>query len=403
MRNLAAKLLLGAVFVLLALVAVAPAADPIKPIDSVQISCSILVPPDAFLAADAKPAADAKTIDVVICLDTSNSMDGLIASAKTKLWAIVNDLAKAQPTPNLRVGLYSYGNDNYDRTKGWVRKEVDLTTDLDTISDKLFGLTTRGGTEYVARVTRDSVEQLKWSDDKGALKLIFVCGNEPASQDKEVTLKSVAELATGKGIIINPIYAGRENDPAARDWKEFAVMSGGRFANIDQDGTVAIATPMDKELTELSAKLNDTYVAYGALGRDKAANQLRQDVNAAKQPGAAPDRAMSKAGGLYRNSDWDLVDLLEHDPKFDLTKIPEDQLPEAMKKLKPEERLTYVKDMAAKRKDIQKQVADLGVKREAFIRDEMKKKAGQAGQALDDALRATLREQAATKGIKIPE
>src|SRR5207248_9263702 len=90
-----------------------------------------------------------KSIDVVICLDVSNSMDGLIASAKTKLWDIVNELAKAKPTPNLRVGLYSYGNDNYPREIGWIRKEVDLTTDLDKVSEKLFGLTTRGGTEYV--------------------------------------------------------------------------------------------------------------------------------------------------------------------------------------------------------------------------------------------------------------
>jgi hypothetical protein len=251
-------------------------------------------------------------------------------------------------------------------------------------------------------VTRDALDQLKWSEDKDALKLVFVCGNEPASQDPEVTLKAVAERAKAKGVIVNPIYCGRAADRDARDWKEFAVLSGGRFANIDQDGSVAIATPLDKELTELSSKLNGTYVAYGALGREKAANQVQQDVNAAKAPGAAPDRAMSKAGGLYRNADWDLVDLMEHDPKFDLAKVPEDQLPEAMKKMKPEERITYVKEMAAKRKEIQKQIADVGLKREAYIRDEMKKQAGRGGQALDDALRETLREQAATKGLKIP-
>jgi hypothetical protein len=171
-------------------------------------------------AADDPPKApveEAKTIDVVLCLDTSNSMDGLIASAKTKLWAIVNDLVKVKPTPNLRVALYSYGNDNYPRDNGWVRKEVDLTTDLDKISEKLFALTTRGGTEYVARVCRDALDQQKWSEDKDALKLIFVCGNEPASQDPQVPLKDVAEKAAAKGVIINPIYAGRDNDSAATD------------------------------------------------------------------------------------------------------------------------------------------------------------------------------------------
>ena len=36
---------------------------------------------------------------------TSGSMDGLIDSAKRKLWAFVNELARVEPTPTLRVGL----------------------------------------------------------------------------------------------------------------------------------------------------------------------------------------------------------------------------------------------------------------------------------------------------------
>src|SRR4051794_40097004 len=150
----------------------------------------------AVFAEDAKPApAKEKTIDVVICLDVSNSMDGLIASAKSKLWDIVNDLARAKPTPNLRVGLYSYGNDGYDAKIGWVRKELDLTTDLDALYQKLTALTTNGGTEYVTRVCRDAMAQQPWSKDKDALKIIFVCGNEPASQDPLVKLKEAADLA----------------------------------------------------------------------------------------------------------------------------------------------------------------------------------------------------------------
>src|SRR5262245_2731883 len=115
----------------------------------------------------AAPVAEkGKPVDVVLCLDTSNSMDGLIDSAKRKLWAIVNDLAKIEPSPTLRVGLYSYGNDFYDAKAGWVRKELDLTTDLDEVYKKLFALTTKGGTEFVARVSRDALAGLKWSDEK---------------------------------------------------------------------------------------------------------------------------------------------------------------------------------------------------------------------------------------------
>src|ERR1043165_599400 len=149
-----------------------------------------------------KPAAKARDIDVAICLDVSNSMDGLIVSAKNKLWDIVNELARIKPTPNLRVALYSYGHNSYDRNAGWGKKDVDLTHDLDLIYQKLFALTTRGGTEYVTRVCRDASRDLQWSQQKDALKLIFVCGNEPASQDPVVKLKEAADFAIGKGIII---------------------------------------------------------------------------------------------------------------------------------------------------------------------------------------------------------
>src|SRR5262245_5175384 len=190
---------------------------------------------------DAKPGP--KPIDVVICLDVSNSMDGLIASAKHKLWDIVNDLAKAQPTPELRVALYSYGNNGYDPKVGWVRKDLDLTTDLDEIYRKLNALSTNGGEEYVARVCRDALNEQKWSAAPDALKIIFVCGNEPASQDPQVKLADVAALGKKQGVIINPIYCGNAADGDATDWKQFAALAGGRFANINQDrGAVAIAT-----------------------------------------------------------------------------------------------------------------------------------------------------------------
>ncbi|HKB41008.1 MAG TPA: vWA domain-containing protein [Gemmataceae bacterium] len=353
-------------------------------------------------AADKKAA----NIDVVICLDVSNSMDGLIASAKAKLWDIVNDLGKVKPSPNLRVGLYSYGHNNYPRDRGWVRKELDLTTDLDSVYQKLNGLTTYGGDEYVARVCRDAISEQKWSEDKKSLKMIFVCGNEPANQDPQVHLKDVAQMALKKDIVINTIYCGPATHPEAKGWREFAVMAEGRFASIDQEGgTVAIATPQDKKLAELSGKLNTTYVAYGKeqMRREKAVNQATQDANAAKLPGAAAARATSKGGALYRNSDWDLVDRLIDDPKFDITKVPEKELCDELRKLKPEERVKYVKDQLEKRRGIQKEIMQLSKERDEYLKKESKKNAKKGDKAFDEAVRGTLREQAARKGLTIPE
>ena len=128
--------------------------------------------------AKANPADQGRHVDVVLCLDVSGSMDGLVNSAKVKLWDIVNELAKVKPAPQLRVGLYSYGHTTYDPKAGWVRKESDLTTDLDEVYKKLNGLTINGGEEYVARVCHYALTDQKWAEGKDALRLIFVCGNE---------------------------------------------------------------------------------------------------------------------------------------------------------------------------------------------------------------------------------
>lgn len=351
-----------------------------------------------------KKAPKAKDIDVVICLDVSSSMDGLVDSARQKLWDIVNDLAKVKPTPNLRVGLYSYGHTTYDRNAGWVRKEVDLTNDLDEIYRKLSALTLNGGEEYVARVCQDAINQQAWSKDKDALKIIFVCGNEPASQDPMVKLQTVGDLAQKNGIIINPIFAGPANASDAADWKQFAIMAKGVFASIDQDrGTVVVAAPQDKKLSELMSKLNTTYVAYGKDAKMKQSNQAAQDGNANSNAGAAPARAMSKASALYRNDSWDLVDRCKNDPKFDIKKVPVEQLCDELKKLTPDQRVAFVKEQASKREAMQKEIAQLSAERSKYIQAEMKKNSSKADKAFDSAVRNTLRNQAATKGIEIPK
>lgn len=347
-----------------------------------------------------------RPVDLVLCIDTSNSMDGLIESAKLKLWDVVNELAKVKPTPILRVALYNYGNDNFTAESGWVKQEQDLTTDLDAVYAKLNALKTRGGSELVARVTKTAIKDLKWSDDGKALKLIFVCGNEPADQDKQVTLAEVAKQAKDAGVFVNTIYCGSANNAEAAGWRDFAEKCGGRYTSIDQNRSAAqqvVATPFDKELGELSGKLNQTYLFYGKEKEALKQNQVAQDANAAKAAGgAAASRATTKAEALYRN-EFDLLDKMKSDKSFDLKKVADADLPDELKKLKPEERETFLKKKADEREGIQKQIQDLSAKRAKHIEEELKKKPkSESDKAFDEALRATIRTQAKEKGFEVP-
>jgi hypothetical protein len=361
----------------------------------------------------ARPAAAPRAIDLVLCLDTSNSMDGLIDSAKIRLWDVVNELARLRPTPDLRVALYSYGNDNHSPANGWVKKELDLTADLDDVYKALNTLRTKGGTELVARVTRSAVTEQPWSPAPGAMRLVFVCGNEPVDQDRQVTLDEVADLAKGRGVVVNTIYCGRAGTVEAGGWAMFADKCHGKAINIDQNKAVrevVAKTEFDDEILKLGDAMGKTYLAYGKEGKARFENQREQDFNALKAapaaPGAAPQaalgRAASKASDLYRNGRWDLIDKMKEDKSFDLSRVPEAELPAELCKLPPGDRLAFVQKKAEERAALQKRIADLTAQRQKKLdADRAAQPRNPADQALDEAVRAVVRDQARTAGFEV--
>ncbi len=370
---------------------------------SMLIAMAILVAAAACQGAEAKaPEAKAKKhIDLVICLDTSGSMRGLIESAKQKLWAVVNELATAKPRPALRVALYHYGNSGLSRQSGWVQQLAKLTDDLDAIYGKLFPLRTNGGTEYVSRVVRAATNELDWNMDKGTLRVIFVAGNEAATQDKTYPLQETCKAAASKGIIINTIFCGSESSGRRTGWEDAAKWADGRYAAIDQNrGTVVVKTPYDTKLAELSGKLNRTYVTYGRGGEAGAAMQKAMDGSAASlSPSAAAERAQSKASGLYVNAKWDLVDATKKG-KVKLEDLAEAELPEEMKKMTVEQRKAHVARQTKLRTELQKQIQALSAKRSEHVKKEMAKQGLSEKHSLDAALRAAVRAQAEQKDFK---
>jgi hypothetical protein len=358
----------------------------------------------AFAAAHkrpqhAGPATRAPSeVDLAIALDTSGSMDGLIDSARQKLWDVVNVMAKAQPQPKLRVGLLSYGNNDHDPAVGWVAIDSDLSGDLDTIYAKLFALRTNGGEEYVARAVQTATERLSWRAN--ALKILFVAGNEPATQDPVVPLERALGLARERGILVNAIYCGSERAGEAVGWRQVASLGKGEFASIDQDHAVAIATPMDATLGALSAQLNGTYLAFGPLGGAAAANQALQDQNALSRGGAvAASRAVAKSSPMYKAEGWDLVDAVK-DGKKSVAKMPVAELPEPMKPMAPADRERYVEEKTKERSQLQARIAEVAKQRDQFIAAEKAKHKPGAPAALDDALTHTLREEATKAGFR---
>lgn len=338
-------------------------------------------------------------VQLAVLLDTSGSMDGMIAQAKSQLWSIVNEFATAKrdgQRPVLQVGLYHYGTPGLGADNGYVRQLAPLTDDLDKISEELFALKTDGGDEYCGWVIQSASKELKWSEDPDDYKAIFIAGNESFAQGG-VDYKDACKAAVTKGIIVNTIHCAGGDDDA---WADGARRADGTFMRIDGGKAVAeIEAPQDKELVALNDALNKTYIAYGKKGAESAARQAAVDSKSwGLGRGNLSQRVASKAGHQYRNTEWDLVDALEEDA-VKLEDVKERDLPEAMKEMTLEERKAYVAKKQAEREGIQEKIKTLSAERNKFIAEKRKEEAESNKDTLGNQVREAVRDQAEAKGF----
>src|SRR5687768_14807415 len=152
----------------------------------------------------AEKPAEKPLIQLALLLDNSGSMQGLIDQARSQLWTVVNHLARTKKngqTPRLEVALYQYG----DRPQ----QLLAFTDDLDAVSEKLFKIGISGGSEHCGEVIQLSLNDLKWADEVGVYKTIFIAGNEPFTQGP-TDYRSACETASARGIVVNTIHCGSE-------------------------------------------------------------------------------------------------------------------------------------------------------------------------------------------------
>ena len=360
-------------------------------------------PQATALTAVAKPDLPPSTkIQVALLLDTSNSMDGLIEQAKSRLWNIVNTLTTLKysgRTPDIEIGLYEYGNDGLGAQTNYIRQVTPLTTDLDLISEKLFSLRTNGGSEYCGAVISDATKQLQWGFNESDMKLLYISGNEGFNQGR-VNYKEAISDALKKGIYVNTIYCGPQNEGISLLWKDGADAGKGKYFNIDSNQAVQyIVTPYDDQITQCNVRINATYVNYGSQGDMKKANQEMQDANAEKVSKANyAERAVSKSKAVYKNDSWDLVDKVKQD-KDALQKIKKEELPKELKNKSEAEIKAYVDTKTKEREAIQKEIGELAKKRQEYIDAEAKKNKSQDD--LGNAMSTSIVAYARLKGYTV--
>lgn len=345
-------------------------------------------------------------IQMAILLDTSSSMDGLIDQTRNQIWSVVNEFSSATKdgiTPTLEVALFEYGNDGNSKTVGHVRKLNNFTRELDRVSEGLFSLTTRGGSEYCGYVIKAAVNELQWSQSNNDIKTIFIAGNEAFTQGP-VHYSEAIKLAEKNGIAVNTIFAGDFNAGVSAGWEVGAHLAGGDYMSIDANRQVVhIDAPQDKEIARLNSQLNETYIPYGKLGKQSARRQREQDqTNGSISSGLLAKRATSKSSSFYNNSSWDLVDALRDGKvkEADLAKLDKDQLPEKIKDMSTQERKQHIQKQDKLRSELTQEITRLGKSRKQYVAAKKKEQAKDAP-SVSDALSKAVKKQAKEKGFKL--
>jgi len=343
-------------------------------------------------------------VDVVFVLDTTGSMSALIETAKEKIWSIASTMASAQPTPDIRIGIVGYR----DKGDQYVTKIVDLSDDLDSVYASLMEFQAGGGgdtPESVNKALYDAVHNMSWSKADQAYQTIFLVGDAPPHMDyREVQYPATIAAANEKGIVINTIQSG--NIPTTVvPWTTIASLGNGNFFQVDQaGGAVAFESPFDKEIADLSAKLDDTRLYYGTdeerkrMGDKVAATEK---VKAVASVGALARRGVfnsAEAGRENLLGEKELVDAIASG-EVELEEIEPEALPAALKPMAPAEQRAYVAQLAGERADIQQRIQALAEDRDDFIAKKVEE-AGGMEDSLDLKLYEAVKEQAGKAGFE---
>lgn len=362
-------------------------------------------PPDPRQTVPPPLTAAKPRIEAVFVLDTTGSMGGLIQAAKEKIWSIATSMAQAQPTPEIRIGLVAYR----DRGDAYVTRVVDLSGDLDSLYATLMDFKAEGGgdgPESVNQALDDAVHKIGWSPDPAVYKVMFLVGDAPPHRDyrDDVKYETTLGVARQRGIVVNAIQCGNDGT-ATGDWRQIAGLGQGQYFQVEQSGgAVAVATPYDRKLAELSAKLDETRLNYGSA-EEKAKAQSKEDATAKLRSKASVEsqarRAAfnaSKSGALNSLGDKDLVEDVKSG-KVDLSKIGRENLPAPMQPMAPAEQKALIEETEKQRKELKQEIGELARQRADYLAKEVDKTGGAKG-SLDDRIYGAVKEQARRKGLR---
>lgn len=265
------------------------------------------------------PSRGRESIDVVLCLDLSGSTNGLLDDVREKLWDVINQVNSYRPAPELRIGVVAFSRPSFGAKSGYVKVLQKLTNDFDQLSFELYKLkpTVEKGDQLVGEAIRVSVKQMNWSDDKDALKVIFLVGNGMVNAGVD-NYRESCELASERKIVIHSLYCRTRNnfEKELPGWREIARLTGGEQYDIriHKRTPLVLTSTNIPEFRELAGQLTGTYLYYGENGLERYKMMASIDKNALlANEMTFESRLFYKISDRYQfhQQNWDLIDHLK--------------------------------------------------------------------------------------------
>lgn len=304
-------------------------------------------------------------IDVVFCLDLSNSSNGLIDQFRNHLWDYWNFFKHCQPQPDFRIGVVTYARFSYGKANGYSKVQKDLGTDFEMLSNILYKIPSKieKGDQYVGAALNTCLKKISWSKDPNATKIIFLVGNGDVYTGR-VDVDEVLNKLTEKNINVHTTYCIAPGErKAIVGWQKIAQKGGGKISTISlRRHNFDRLNGFDlQRFRLLNRKFNNTYLYYGKGGKlRRRILQVEDNHIYVTNTEGFRYRSLYKISDDYQNKNysWDLVDLYHKDPLAYLD-IDRKLLNDSCKKMTDEQIKEYIIYKKYERKKLASMISEM--------------------------------------------
>jgi len=260
-------------------------------------------------------------VDIVFCLDLSGSTNGILERMRDHIWDYVHMLQTISPKADFRIGFIGFGRPSFGKENYFVKVISDLTHDIEGLSFELLQMRTQieAGDQFVGPAIHACAQNISWNENPDAIKIVFLGGNGLVTTGNDPLIKDI-QPCIDKGIIINSIFLlNNPNMGEQKGWEDIARLGNGKYTSlvVKYEYYENLGGFNMERLLTLNRKLDETYIYYGPIGKDRSRMQRAIDESIFKaNTEGYRYRLQFRISDLYlgKNSEWDLVDLHSKNP-----------------------------------------------------------------------------------------